>query len=103
MTNAATVITLDADLDMSTKEAWVPVTEFKGILDGNGKTISGLTIEATGNDAGLFITNNGIIKNLTLKDVTVKQVSGAAGAFAAINTGTIQNCVIDGGALTVKG
>ena len=67
MTNAATVITLDADLDMSTKEAWVPVTEFKGILDGNGKTISGLTIEATGNDAGLFITNNGIIKNLTLK------------------------------------
>ena len=26
MTNAATVITLDADLDMSTKEAWVPVT-----------------------------------------------------------------------------
>lgn len=103
MTNAATVITLDADLDMSTKEAWVPVTEFKGILDGNGKTISGLTIEATGNDAGLFITNNGIIKNLTLKDVTVKQVSGAAGAFAAINTGTIQNCVIDGGALTVNG
>ena len=103
MTNAATVITLDADLDMSTKEAWVPVTEFKGALDGNGKTISGLTIEATGNDAGLFITNNGIIKNLTLKDVTVKQVSGAAGAFAAINTGTIQNCVIDGGALTVNG
>ena len=43
---------------------------------------SGLTIEATGNDAGLFITNNGIIKNLTLKDVTVKQVPGAAGAFA---------------------
>ena len=103
MTNVATVITLDADLDMSTKEAWVPVTEFKGALDGNGKTISGLTIEATGNDAGLFITNNGIIKNLTLKDVTVKQVSGAAGAFAAINTGTIQNCVIDGGALTVNG
>lgn len=37
---------------MSTKEAWVPVTEFKGTLDGNGKTIFGLTIEATGNDAG---------------------------------------------------
>ena len=30
-------------------------------------------------------------------------MSGAAGAFAAINTGTIQNCVIDGGALTVNG
>ena len=33
MTNVATVITSGADLDMSTKEAWVPVTEFKGILD----------------------------------------------------------------------
>ena len=43
------------------------------------------------------------LKILTLKDVTVKQVPGAAGAFAAINTGTIQNCVIDGGALTVNG
>lgn len=38
---------------------WTPIEEYKGIFDGNGKTISGLT-------KPMFGTLRGVVKNLTL-------------------------------------
>ena len=38
---------------------WTPIEEYKGIFDGNGKTISGLT-------EPMFGTLQGVVKNLTL-------------------------------------
>lgn len=103
MTNTETVITLDTDLDFQAKDDWEPIADFKGILDGNGHKISNLNIVNSGENAGFFITNSGTIKNLTLGNVTIEQVAGITGAFAATNAGTIQNCIVDGGTLAVNG
>lgn len=103
MTNPETVITLNKDLDFLGKGSWKAIEEFKGSLNGNGKCISNLQIQKNKEDAGLFVKNSGVIKNLTLKDVKIELVEGKAGAFAAQNAGTIQNCVLDGGTLSVNG
>ena len=45
--------------DFTVSSSWVPVEDYKGIFDGNGKTISGL-------DNPLFDVLGGVVKNLTL-------------------------------------
>ena len=48
-----------------------PVASFRGIFDGQNRTISGLTIDASSGDAGLFGFNSGTIQNINLVNVTV--------------------------------
>ena len=101
MTNTATVITLDTDIDFQGKDAWMPVAEFKGTLEGNNKKIANLTIATSGTSAGLFVKNSGTIRNLTLEDVTLHSTAATAvGGFAAENLGTIQSCTVNGGTFT---
>ena len=45
--------------DFTVSSSWTPVEDYKGIFDGNGKTISGL-------DNPLFNVLGGVVKNLTL-------------------------------------
>ena len=45
--------------DFTATSSWTPVADYKGIFDGNGKTISGLT-------QPLFNNLGGVIRNLTL-------------------------------------
>ncbi len=81
---------LEIDIDMSGAE-WTPVGNntdaepgFSGNFDGNGRTISNLSItkiksavwteygyKNTYNYAGMFAVNNGTIANLTLENCTV--------------------------------
>ena len=80
---------------------WSPKWRYEGVFDGNGKTITGLTIEyGTATYAGLFGTlgENGKVKNLTLKNVNITAAS-YTGAVAGMNNGTIENCSVSG---TVK-
>lgn len=101
--NAATVITLNKDLDWTGKEAWTPITEFKGIFDGNNKKISNLTIQDNAGGMGLFAKNSGTIKNLTLEDITINSATATTiGAFAATNSGIIQACTVNGGTFTAN-
>ncbi|MDL2233946.1 hypothetical protein LJC63_10285 [Ruminococcaceae bacterium OttesenSCG-928-L11] len=80
---------------------------FNGELDGQGHTISGLTIAVSPTNeeapvyAGLFATigDYGVIKNLTLRGANVSirdegwAVMGeAAGVLAGASTGNIENC-----------
>lgn len=64
--------------DENPSQGWQPVgnssAPFKGILDGNGKTISGLWINRSNIDyVGLFgNTSNATIKNLIIKGKTIK-------------------------------
>ena len=82
---------------------------FDGIFDGNGHTISGLTIQGDAPyvSVGLFArVEGGVIKNLNLKDVTIKagtasrRVGAVAGRVnAAENTGVrgcIENVTVSG-------
>ena len=81
---------------------WSPKWGYEGVFDGNGKTITGLTIEyGTATYAGLFGTlgENGTVKNLTLNDVNIA-ANGYTAAVAGENKGIIENCSVSG---TVKG
>ena len=59
-------------------QGWMPIgtssTPFKGVLDGNGKSISGLWINRPNTDyVGLFAdTNKATIKNLTVNSTSIK-------------------------------
>ncbi len=106
---------LEEDIDMSSVSNWTPIgnlvsypgTTFSGTFDGNGKTISNLTVSDTTSNyatAGLFGSTNGTIKNLTLKNVNVTSTHYAGGIVAYSsdqnNNAIIDNCHVDGGTIT---
>jgi len=72
---------------------WVPIPEFQGTFDGNGRTISGITINNASTDVNLgffgVVGNNGIVRNLSV-DVNIIG-NNLAGAIAAVNRGTIED------------
>ena len=89
--------TLAADIDLTGTE-WTPIPNFAGTFDGNGKTITGLTINQSAMDnVGLFasIDDVGTVKNLKLDKVNVTANSNV-GAIAGVNRGTIENCSVSG-------
>ncbi|MGM9597982.1 MAG: bacterial Ig-like domain-containing protein [Eubacteriales bacterium] len=82
---------------------WSPIgtveNPFRGIVDGNGNTVSGLTITKTTNGvAGLFGYNNGTIRNLTVSGGINADASGSTdniayiGGIAGYNAGVIDTC-----------
>lgn len=89
---------LTADIDLG-NAAWTPIgtssTMYAGIFDGDGHTISGLTV--TGGNNGLFkMTGNATIQNLTISDSTIGKAGNEAllGAFVGRIKGstTLINC-----------
>ena len=89
--------TLAADIDLTGTE-WTPIPNFAGTFDGNGKTITGLTINQPSTDnVGLFasIDDEGTVKNLKLDKVNITANSNV-GAVAGQNRGTIENCSVSG-------
>ena len=97
------VVTLDADLDLA-GIAWIPMGDtshdFAGTFDGQGHTISNLTIGTadapiTGELAGLFGVVEGTVKNLFLDEVSVNaNVGYYVGGLVAYAVGPIDNCHI---------
>lgn len=93
------------DIDLSgysSGTGWNPIgtsgSSFTGIFDGNGHTISNLTINDSTNDyKGLFgYTSGAEIKNLTLEAVSVNGHL-FIGALAGYNAGgTVSNCSASG-------
>lgn len=90
---------LQLDIDLSSED-WNPIPMFSGLIDGNGHTISGLTIANQQSQIGFVGKNTGIIKNLTFSnvDINVPAISqnSYVGAIAGKNEGTIDNCVVSG-------
>lgn len=79
---------------------WNPIgtqiNQFKGIYNGQNKTISGLYIDNSNtNDQGLFGVNNGTIQNIKLLNSKItgyNQVGGIAGSSIGA---TVTNCSVD--------
>lgn len=76
---------------------------FSGTFDGDGHTISNLTINKTNDDCyvGLFGLSTGTIKNLTLKDANIAGYVKVGGIVGNNFGGTVENCFVTGG--TVRG
>ena len=91
--------TMTTDIDLTGKE-WTPIgmsRGYNGIFDGQGHTITGLTISPSEDAAALFhnINGDGKVMNLQLKDVTYNGVT-AMGGIAHGNGGTIIACSVTG-------
>lgn len=65
------------------------VTNFRGVLEGNGHVIRGLKQPLTGR-------NSGTIRNLTIEADFDGEYAGVQGVFAQINEGLIADCVVGG-------
>ena len=82
--------------------SWPTGGTFSGSFNGNGKTISNLSITAAnGENMGLFasVEAGGKIQNLSLENVTVSASETDAvniGTFAGVNKGTITGCSVTG-------
>ena len=98
---AGCTVTLMKNVDLSGSN-WTPIgtsaNRFTGVFNGNGKTISGLTINDTSLEgAGLF----GYVRNATLEDfnveganITAKKKSGIVCGFAD-ETSALKNINVD--------
>ena len=92
----------DIDLNAYTSDGgWMPINDFQGSFDGNGKEIRNLTINrtgVTGDNQGLFgLINGATIKNLGIKNCNIKarnRVGGLAGYIVA--NSHIENCYVAG-------
>ena len=77
-----------------------PIETFTGTLNGNHKNISGL--EIYGEKAGLISQLEGKVQNLVLTDIKVEGLQ-ESGAFAAINSGILENCTVHSGRIGTAG
>lgn len=99
--------TLTADIDL-TDETWTPIGSgfgpdngYQGTFDGQGHSITGLTITTNttdGENAALFdgIGSDGTVKNLQVEVNYTVQQNGAASGIAMSNYGTITACSVTG-------
>ncbi len=109
---AGKTVRLTADIDLSNYAAWTPIGNvtsypsqaFAGIFDGNGMSVSNLTVtdytpaEAS---AALFGSITGEIKDLTIRNATVTSTHYAAAiAGYTSDAAKITNCHVDGAAIT---
>ena len=72
---------------------WTPIAStFRGIFDGNNKTISGLEIDSTGNDVGFFKSTGtaAVVKDLTFAAPTVSSTGEYVGVLAGKATKNTQ-------------
>lgn len=103
---------LTADIDLSGQN-WTPIgngsTAYTGTFDGQGHTISGMTIENAASYSGLFGNSEGTIKSFTLTgsitvtgDETVAKVGGAVGSLGTASAGGTVSGVISGVHITVS-
>lgn len=87
-------ILLEADLDL-TGTGFLPIPAFQGTFDGQGHTISGLSLTAKGSRQGLFrvVEAGALIQNLRVEGTVFPGGSkNSLGLLAGENEGTIQNC-----------
>lgn len=93
---AGKTIKLGGNIDISARY-WVSIgvlpNSFDGTFDGQGFTVSGMTINS-GSSVGFFGGNKGVVKNLTLGYISV--TSTLAGGLAYTNSGVISDCLVSG-------
>lgn len=91
-------VKLEADIDLSgTAFSGIPI--FCGTFDGNGHTISGLTLEGYGSVQGLFryLSDTALVQNLNVQGkLAPKGSRNSVGGIAGSNSGRIENCSFDG-------
>lgn len=80
-----------------------PTTAYAGTFDGDGHTISGLLINATDSNQGLFgIINGATIQNLKVEGSVTSSGNNVGGIVGRIQQGSVVNCSFSGSVKTTK-
>ena len=102
--NAGLCAKLTADIDLQ-EEPWEPFapadgyvgSAYAGTFDGDGHTISGLSIDSSASYQGLFGRINGAtIKNLQVEGSVVSSGNYVGGIVGQVQSGTLENCSFTG-------
>lgn len=103
----------EANIDLKDTGNWEPIgtvqTPYTGTFNGNGKTITGLTIDSSSRYVGMFGYLKGEVTKLTLASVSITsswsdKTYAAVGAVAGYITSssTINGCSVSG-SITING
>ncbi|MBE7002897.1 MAG: hypothetical protein E7425_01250 [Ruminococcaceae bacterium] len=87
-------VVLQCDIALGGVE-FSPAASFGGVFEGNGHTISGLSISASVSPAGLFgtVAEGGVVRGLTVSgSVSPAGSADIVGGVAGVNRGTLENC-----------
>ncbi|MBN2436501.1 MAG: hypothetical protein JXK07_14670 [Spirochaetes bacterium] len=90
------------DIDIASYANWIPIGgssgSFSGIFDGNGHSISNLTVDRSEDYSGLFgaIGGAGKIRNLSLINAEVNGKDNVGLLVGHISEGTITDCSVSG-------
>ncbi|MCF2592940.1 hypothetical protein I6E11_03795 [Bacteroides caecigallinarum] len=97
-----TDVVLDADIDMN-DQAWTPVGSsmtagegYSGNFDGNGKTITNLTVSGTGN-VGFFggLAQGAKVHDVIFSNAKITGDGSSSGVVAGVSLGIIDNCNVN--------
>lgn len=109
-TNPATNLSLGKDITLPLAEGetsnWTSVgsdtTPYTGTVNGNGYSITGMTIYQTTHYAGFigYLGESGAVKSLKLKDVSVTTTMANAGGLVGYSLSVIENCAVEGGTIS---
>lgn len=91
-------VVLDNNINLS-GSGFTPIPTFAGTFEGNGYTISGLSITANEPVQGLFryIQEGAAVKDLTVKGyISESEGKDTFGGIAGVNNGSILNCTFEG-------
>ena len=110
--NPTTNLSLAKDITLPLAEGetsnWTSVgtetTPYTGTVNGNGYSITGMTINQTTSFAGFigYLGENGAVKNLKLKDVSVTTTELNAGGLVGNSLSVIENCAVEGGTISAS-
>ena len=93
---------LEADIDLTGAD-FTPIPTFGGTFEGQGHTISGLSLAGSGNVRGLFryIQPSGVVRDLSVEGgIDPTDRKNTLGGIAGNNQGLLSNCSFHG---TVRG
>ena len=89
---------LEADIDLTGTD-FAPIPTFGGTFEGQGHTISGLSLTGSGNVRGLFryIQPSGAVRDLNVTgSIAPSDRKNTLGGLVGENQGTITNCTFSG-------
>ena len=87
-------VILTADLDL-TGQVFTPTPTFGGTFRGEGHTISGIHITASGSNMGFFryLQKGAVVQDLHIAGTVAPDGSrSTVGGIAGVNAGTLRNC-----------
>lgn len=93
-------ITLTDNIDLTGID-WPPIGKddnkaYTGTFDGNGKTITGLTVTGSDRYTGLFGFIKGTVKNVVLTEINITSGTFVGGVAGWSFGGNIENCSVSG-------